>query len=330
MEYQISQSKYKVRIISTEDRRFALHHRRKAHEESEELRRLLSEIVSLSSLSVYRLRNGQDYEIRDKHGSRVIAPVDYRLSELLRGLTHYQLDLSQQAREVATSLQKDVLASILYSKEDIETKGYVLDFDKDKEKSNLISAYSQLNAIDGEVRKKINFHVMKIDETVSELKKGSDEINNKPIDFASLEALRKTQKIIKMSLRAEEKTSLIFSPIVLFLDIVKDFINDKTFQFNGGDLVISNEHNSISYDGLSSGEKQLLILFIETLLQRKKPFVFLTDEPELSLHISWQRKIIPAIKKLNPNAQVIAATHSPEVASKYRNSIYDMERIING
>ncbi|MBF4427972.1 ATP-binding protein, partial [Vibrio anguillarum] len=106
-----------VRIIAAEDRRFAIHHRRKAHEESEELRRLLSDLVSLSSLSVYRLRNGQDYEIRDKHGARAVAPVDYRLTELLRGLTHYQLDLSQQAREVATSLQKDVLASILYSKE---------------------------------------------------------------------------------------------------------------------------------------------------------------------------------------------------------------------
>ena len=56
----------------------------------------------------------------------------------------------------------------------------------------------------------------------------------------------------------------------------------------------------------------------------------MTDEPELSLHISWQRKIIPAIKQLNPNAQIIAATHSPEVASKYRNSIYNMEEIING
>ncbi|MBF4343995.1 ATP-binding protein, partial [Vibrio anguillarum] len=172
------------------------------------------------------------------------------------------------AREVATSLQKDVLASILYSKEDVETKGYALDFDKDKEKSSLISAYSQLNAIDSDVRRRINFHVMKIDETVTELKKDNKEKSHVKIDFSSLEALRRTQKIIKMSLIAEEKTSHIFSPIDLFLEIIKDFISDKIFQFNGGNLVISNEHNSISYDGLSSGEKQLLILFIETLLQR--------------------------------------------------------------
>ncbi|MES4397188.1 AAA family ATPase, partial [Escherichia coli] len=95
-------------------------------------------------------------------------------------------------------------------------------------------------------------------------------------------------------------------------------------------LVIETEHGPISHSNLSSGEKQLLILFIETLLQQNKPFIYLTDEPELSLHIAWQRKIIPAIKQLNPNAQIIAATHSPEVASKYRNAIFDMEKLVHG
>jgi len=132
-----------------------------------------------------------------------------------------------------------------------------------------------------------------------------------------------------MSLDAEKKTSKIYEPITLFTKILSEFITDKVFSFVNGQLEVSNSHDKIKYDALSSGEKQLLILFIETLLQRREPYVFLTDEPELSLHIAWQRKIIPAIKRLNPNAQVIAATHSPEVASKYRNSIFDMEKIIN-
>ncbi|HDD9136820.1 TPA: ATP-binding protein, partial [Escherichia coli] len=93
--------------------------------------------------------------------------------------------------------------------------------------------------------------------------------------------------------------------------------------------VINNTYGPIVLESLSSGEKQLLILFIETLLQRGQQYIFLTDEPELSLHIQWQRNIIPAIKKLNPNAQIIAATHSPEVASKYKNAIFNMERLVN-
>ena len=330
IKYQISRNSYFVRVISSEDKRVALHFRRKATEESSEVRGELSKLVSLSSLSVYRLRSGEDFEIRDRHGLRAITPVDFRLSQLLQQLTRYQLDLSQQARDIASDLQKEVLASILYNKEDAEQTGYGLDFNKEKEKASLISAYNQLNANDHKVKKKINFHVDAIDKTVNELMKNKGGHNSSNIDFRSLEAYRKTQKIIAMSLLAEKETSKIFAPIHLFTSMLANFITDKKFNFIAGELEILNDFGEIKNDALSSGEKQLLILFIETLLQRSQPYVFLTDEPELSLHIAWQRKIIPAIRELNPNAQVIAATHSPEVASKYRNAIFDMEALVYG
>ncbi|MCV5632055.1 ATP-binding protein, partial [Escherichia coli] len=112
-------------------------------------------LVSLSSLSVYRLRNSDDFEVRDKYGSRFINPVDYKLSELMQELTKYQLELSQRARDIALELQKEVLASILYSKDDIDDKAYNIQFNKEEEKQNLLSAYTQLNAIDMNVRRKI-------------------------------------------------------------------------------------------------------------------------------------------------------------------------------
>ena len=328
IEYQVSIKKYPLRVVNSEDRRLSASYRRRAVEESEELRDILEKLVSLSSLSVYRLRNGEDLEIRDKYGLRSINPIDFRLGQLLQNLTKYQLDLSQRAREIANNLQKDVLASILYSQEDLDDV-YAFDFEKEREKNNLISAYSQLNAMDQNVRKRISYHVDNIEKTFFEIRnsKGNDSPLN--VDFRSLEAHRKTQKIIKMSLQSKSLTEKIFSPIELFLDTLKEFIIDKEFSFVAGELTIKNTSGEIKPEYLSSGEKQLLILFIETLLQRQQQYVFLTDEPELSLHIAWQRKIIPAIKRLNPNAQVIAATHSPEVASKYRGSIFDMEKLIH-
>lgn len=331
VDYEISKKNYSVRIISGEDRRMALHYRRRAVQESEEVRKVLSELVSLSALSVYRLRNGDDYEIRDKHGRRAIAPVDYRLSELLTGLTRYQLELSQDARDIATDLQRDVLTSILYSKDEFNRSGRSLEFEKKSERHKLVSAYKQLNVLDDSVKQKINFHVDSIDKAVKGLElygksKGKESIE---VDFQAIEALQQTKKIIKLALDAEKKTSEIFSQITLFISTLGGFITDKKFSFNGGDLHIEAHGYQIQYDALSSGEKQLLIIFIETLLQKKSPYIFLTDEPELSLHIAWQRQIIPAIKELNPNAQVIAATHSPEIASKYKNFIFDMETLIN-
>ncbi|ENH8200906.1 AAA family ATPase [Yersinia enterocolitica] len=321
IEYQLSTKKYHIRLFNSDDRRVSMSYKRRFLEESEELRNALRDIVSLS---VYRLRNGEDFEIRDKYGSKIINPVDFRLEQLLQHLTRYQLDLSQKARDIANDLQKEVLASILYSRDDSIEKAYALSFNKEEEKENLISAYTQLGAIDQNIKRKITFHIDSIEKTLVNIK------SEENIDFRSLEAFRKTQKIIRMSLLAKDKTSLVFSQIDLFLSILKRFIIDKSFYFDGGALIIKNSHEIINHNNLSSGEKQLLILFIETLLQRGEKYIFLTDEPELSLHIAWQKNIIPAIKELNPNAQIIAATHSPEVASNYKNSIFDMETLVHG
>jgi predicted ATP-binding protein involved in virulence len=44
-----------------------------------------------------------------------------------------------------------------------------------------------------------------------------------------------------------------------------------------------------------------------------QPFVLLLDEVEVHLHPAWQRKVLPVLERLFPNAQVIASTHSPFV-----------------
>lgn len=334
IEYQISQRKFTLRLMGLQERRYPTSIRRRFQEEALDLRHELEGLVSVSSLSVYRLRHDDDYEVRDNRGTRVVSPVDYRLGQALRGLTQYQLELSQKAREVSAKLQTDVLASILYGEEDAKDVGYKLLFDKSEEQSRLISAYAQLNSLNTEIRKKIRFHVNAIDETITSITgniKSKDESSvKKGVDIKPLEALRKTRRIIDLSLEAKTSTQEIYSQIDKFLAIIKEFITDKTFEFESGNLVIKTAHGEVSHERLSSGEKQLIILLVEALLQGCRPHVFLADEPELSLHIAWQRMVLPAVKDLNPSAQIIAATHSPEVASKYPESIFDMESLVNG
>lgn len=64
---------------------------------------------------------------------------------------------------------------------------------------------------------------------------------------------------------------------------------------------------------LSSGEKQILVILLTTLVQDGQNFVLFMDEPEVSLHIEWQQQLIGLIRKLNPNVQIILSTHSPAV-----------------
>ena len=55
---------------------------------------------------------------------------------------------------------------------------------------------------------------------------------------------------------------------------------------------------------LSSGEKQMLAILLTVLVE---------DEPEVSLHVDWQKELIDLILQLNPNVQIILTTHSPAV-----------------
>lgn len=64
---------------------------------------------------------------------------------------------------------------------------------------------------------------------------------------------------------------------------------------------------------LSSGEKQMLVILLTVLVEDLQPCVLFMDEPEISLHIDWQQRLIGLIRELNPNAQIVLTTHSPAV-----------------
>ena len=90
------------------------------------------------------------------------------------------------------------------------------------------------------------------------------------------------------------------------------FTGHKALSFGNQEIQIeTDDHTKIRLENLSSGEKHVLKLFIETLLAEGNSII--VDEPELSLHVDWQRQLIANMRLLNPSAQYIFATHSPEI-----------------
>ncbi|MEU5047379.1 AAA family ATPase [Streptomyces griseorubiginosus] len=85
----------------------------------------------------------------------------------------------------------------------------------------------------------------------------------------------------------------------------------KELTFNRGQLEIKSNGEEISIELLSGGEKQLLRLLLECLASEES--TLLVDEPELSLHVDWQHRLIEAMQVVNPRAQLIMATHSPDI-----------------
>ena len=100
-----------------------------------------------------------------------------------------------------------------------------------------------------------------------------------------------------------------------FQDIVDDLFHDT------GKKIIRTE-NEIRFTQigevlvpyqLSSGEKQMLAILLTVLVEDDQPHVLFMDEPEVSLHIEWQKRLIDLCLELNPNVQIILTTHSPAV-----------------
>lgn len=100
------------------------------------------------------------------------------------------------------------------------------------------------------------------------------------------------------------------------------FNNSKSFNLTeDGEFKIYSNKRRIKLPDLSSGEKHIITILGRATLSNKDGAVFVADEPELSLHLDWQRKILTSIKKLSPLSQIIVATHSPAIFTKGTNQI---------
>lgn len=113
-------------------------------------------------------------------------------------------------------------------------------------------------------------------------------------------------------------------------------IINSMFQDSGKRMDLSNpkpefytaKGKKLSIYDLSSGEKQALYIFLKVLVQNKKDYILLMDEPEISLHVDWQQKLIDNILKLNPNCQIIVSTHSPSMLFEgWDDKVINIEKI---
>ena len=102
---------------------------------------------------------------------------------------------------------------------------------------------------------------------------------------------------------------------IRFQDIVDDLFTDtgKTIVRTENEIRFSQIGETLVPYQLSSGEKQILAILLTVLVEDNLPYVLFMDEPEVSLHIEWQKRIIDLCLELNPNVQIILTTHSPAV-----------------
>ena len=122
--------------------------------------------------------------------------------------------------------------------------------------------------------------------------------------------------------------------IDVFITILNQFYTGKTVEFdikNG--LTVRSDYldkSILNPNMLSSGEKQLLLLFCTVITSRNHASIFIIDEPELSLNIKWQRILIKSLLACSEGSsiQFIFASHSIELLSQYKSQVSKLNHIV--
>ena len=131
-------------------------------------------------------------------------------------------------------------------------------------------------------------------------------------------------KMLDFPKRADEINRNINELFDVVNKMFKD--TDKQISISNSTLVFVQDNSEIALEQLSSGEKQLLLILLKVFLMEKKPGILFMDEPEISLHVSWQQQLIEAIRTLNNRCQIILTTHSPSIFAKgWMDSLVFME-----
>lgn len=110
-----------------------------------------------------------------------------------------------------------------------------------------------------------------------------------------------------------EEAASISYPKTKFQNLVDELFGEtgKKIIRKSNEILFEQDGDTLYPYQLSSGEKQLLVILLTVLVQDNRQGVLFMDEPEVSLHVEWQQRLISLIRELNPNVQIILTTHSP-------------------
>ena len=144
-----------------------------------------------------------------------------------------------------------------------------------------------------------------------------------PVPFPTEDLAEHERKVLWAYLDDVQKKLDVFKQLLPRVELFKNIVNSrflyKKFKIDieeGGFIFESNHDGSIvPPTALSSGEQHEIVLTYELLFKASPGSLILIDEPELSLHVTWQRKFLEDIAKISELADLdfLVATHSPSI-----------------
>lgn len=146
-----------------------------------------------------------------------------------------------------------------------------------------------------------------------------------------------TQRVLPVYVADVEKKLSVFDDIAAKIDLLKAVVNSR-FSFKRmsinkekGFLFTTDEGQPLSPAHLSSGEQHMLVLFSELLFRVEPNSLIMIDEPEISLHVTWQRQFLKDLQGVTELAMfdALIATHSPQIVhDRWDDLTVELERSV--
>lgn len=284
----------------------------------------LRDLVQVHWLSVHRtpsaerLREERTYE----------STVDRRLEAISNELVRFFSSLSKRKDEEVRKFQEFIFISLLEQPSDNELFRVQRSQKLDEDKDAIKTIFQELSVSNPNAPRLIESFYSRAEELYVRMRADFREF--KASDLSVLSSSRRIDAVVDKWRSHKAEIDRIFSQRDKFIAIINSLLRRKQMEVSDSNelVFVTRTDKRLTPQMLSSGEKQLLILLSEALIQRQVPSIFIADEPELSLHVRWQEKLVPSLREINNKAQIIAATHSPDIVGPLADRTVDMETLI--
>ena len=217
--------------------------------------------------------------------------INFGMDDVERIISKLTSNLKQDALKDYSAMNGDILNDLLSDKSIKSDKNIKID------------------------REKINIIIGRIGESnIKQVDKLKDFVNNKQGNYKNKQFL---YYYLEKLINIYEKQKVIDEKIKRYISVCNKYLVNKKLIYDEVMVEISIEDKKnkkkISFNHLSSGEKQIISLFTKVYLDTDKKTIFLIDEPELSLSIIWQETLIKDIYDSGNISLLLATTHSPYI-----------------
>lgn len=284
----------------------------------------LKRLVNVSWLSIHRSEKTRT--VREERSYE--SSVDQKLDDLSREFAGYLSLINRQGDNETAIFQQKAFLSLISQQTMDDLVSAIPTMDLQAERKALVDIFHKFQVNDSTFYPVVNTHFEAVERARKLLVEADSPLN---VDSAiTLIAMLRVHLSVQEWINMINRQEKIFEARDTFLSTINAMLISKTLDINERNEFFANAspNKTFTLQQLSSGEKQLFIILGEALLQQKAPWIYIADEPELSLHVTWQSQLIDSLRSVNPNAQLIVATHSPDIVANYDSKTIDMETII--